>query len=173
MPAERDFAAKNGSVWPWLLPFYIKACFDIDGDAFLPQAEEALENFDEDIQRYGIGSICELYDADPPYASRGAISQAWSVGAALDIHRMIRERSKGDSQAPKAAKKGGRTNGPKEKKPAKTKPAAKSAGKTVKATAKSPAAAKAPKAAAKRRRRKQRQEKPQRNKGNKMKRIKI
>ena len=66
MPAERDFAAKNGSVWPWLLPFYIKACFDIDGDAFLPQAEEALENFDEDIQRYGIGSICELYDADPP-----------------------------------------------------------------------------------------------------------
>ena len=149
MPAERDFAAKNGSVWPWLLPFYIKACFDIDGDAFLPQAEEALENFDEDIQRYGIGSICELYDADPPYASRGAISQAWSVGAALDIHRMIRERSKGDSQAPKAAKKGGRTNGPKEKKPAKTKPAAKSAGKTVKATAKSPAAAKAPKAAAK------------------------
>ena len=96
MPAERDFAAKNGSVWPWLLPFYIKACFDIDGDAFLPQAEEALENFDEDIQRYGIGSICELYDADPPYASRGAISQAWSVGAALDIHRMIRERSKGE-----------------------------------------------------------------------------
>ena len=149
MPAERDFAAKNGSVWPWLLPFYIKACFDIDGDAFLPQAEEALENFDEDIQRYGIGSICELYDADPPYASRGAISQAWSVGAALDIHHMIRERSKGDSQAPKAAKKSGSTNGPKEKKPAKTKPAAKSAGKTVKAAAKSPAAAKTPKAAAK------------------------
>jgi len=115
----------------------------------LPQAEEALENFDEDIQRYGIGSICELYDADPPYASRGAISQAWSVGAALDIHRMIRERSKGDSQGPKAAKKSGRTNGPKEKKPAKTKPAAKSAGKTVKAAAKSPTAAKAPKAAAK------------------------
>ena len=78
--------------------------------------EEALENFDEDIQRYGIGSICELYDADPPYASRGAISQAWSVGAALDIHRMIRERSKGDSQGPKAAKKSGRTNGPKREK---------------------------------------------------------
>ncbi|WP_444118264.1 amylo-alpha-1,6-glucosidase [Alistipes finegoldii] len=115
-----------------------------------PAAEvDQLENFDEDIQRYGIGSICELYDADPPYASRGAISQAWSVGAALDIHRMIRERSKGDSQAPKAAKKSGRTNGPKEKKPAKTKPAAKSAGKTVKAAAKSPAAAKTPKAAAK------------------------
>ena len=38
-PAERDFAGKNGSVWPWLLSFYVSACFDIDGDAFLPQAE--------------------------------------------------------------------------------------------------------------------------------------
>ena len=32
----------------------------------------------EDIQSYGIGSIGELYDADPPYAARGAISQAWA-----------------------------------------------------------------------------------------------
>lgn len=145
MPAERDFAAKNGSVWPWLLPFYIKACFDIDGDAFLPQAEEALANFDEDIQRYGIGSICELYDADPPYASRGAISQAWSVGAALDIHRMIRERSKDEPETAKAAKKGGKTDSPKKKKPA-----AKGAKAGAKATApKSEAAGTSDKIAAK------------------------
>lgn len=91
-PAERDFASKNGSVWPWLLSFYVKACFDIDGDSFLPQAEEILANFDEDIQTYGIGSIGELYDADPPYTPRGAISQAWSVAAVLDIHDMIRVR---------------------------------------------------------------------------------
>lgn len=54
-PAERDFAGKNGSVWPWLLSFYVSACFDIDGDAFLPQAEEILAGFEEDIQTYGIG----------------------------------------------------------------------------------------------------------------------
>lgn len=89
-PDERDFAAKNGSVWPWLLSFYVKACFDIDGAAFVPQAEELLASFEEDIQTYCIGSICELYDADPPYASRGAISQAWSVGAVLDIYHLIR-----------------------------------------------------------------------------------
>ena len=94
-PAERDFAAKNGSVWPWLLPFYAQACFDIDGDAFLPQAEEMLASFEEDIQVYGIGSINDLYDADPPYVCRGAISQAWSVGAVLDLYRMIRERKNG------------------------------------------------------------------------------
>ena len=77
-------------------------------NAFLPQAREILANFDEDIQSYGIGSICELYDADPPYASRGAISQAWSVGAVLNIHSMIRERTKEEAResntAGKAAK---------------------------------------------------------------------
>ncbi len=91
-PEERDIAAKNGSVWPWFMQFYVQARFDIDGDAFLPQAEEMLAAFEEDIQTYGIGSICELFDADPPYNSRGAISQAWSVGAVLEIDRMIRER---------------------------------------------------------------------------------
>ena len=94
-PAERDFAAKNGSVWPWLLQFFVQASFDIDGDAFLPQAEEMLASFEEDIQVYGIGSINALYDADPPYTHRGAISQAWSVGAVLNIYRMIRERKAG------------------------------------------------------------------------------
>ncbi len=98
-PAERDYAAKNGSVWVWPLEFYVQACFDIDGDSFLPQAQEIRADFEEDIQTYGIGSINELYDADPPYAPRGAISQAWSVGAVSDIIRMIEERS------PKAAEK--------------------------------------------------------------------
>lgn len=102
-PAERDFAGKNGSVWPWLLSFYVRACFDVNGDAFLQQAEEALAGFDEDIQTYGIGSIGELFDADPPFAPRGAISQAWSVAALLDIHGMILAR-KPEEKAEKSGK---------------------------------------------------------------------
>ena len=78
-------------VWPWQLSFYVRACFDIDGTRFLPTAEQMIEDFSEDIQTYGIGSICELFDADPPFASRGAISQAWSVAAILDIEAMIAE----------------------------------------------------------------------------------
>ncbi len=102
-PAERDFAGKNGSVWPWLLSFYVGACFDIDGDSFLPQAEEILANFEEDIQTYGIGSIGELFDADPPFAPRGAISQAWSVAAVLDIYGMIVRRK--PEEKPRKAEK--------------------------------------------------------------------
>jgi len=104
-PAEQDFAAKNGAVWAWPLIFYVKARFDIDGDRFLPTAEEFLSNFEEDIQSYGIGAINEMYDADPPFAPRGAISQAWSVSAVMEIARMIRERK----PAQKAGKPARRT----------------------------------------------------------------
>jgi glycogen debranching enzyme len=104
-PAERDFAGKNGSVWPWLLSFYVAAAFDINGDRYIQTAEDILEYFEEDIQSYGIGSICELYDADPPYASRGAISQAWSVSAILDIYAMIRDRKEAAAPAKKAPAK--------------------------------------------------------------------
>lgn len=141
-PEERDFAAKNGSVWPWLLSFYVKACFDIDGAAYLPTAEEILANFEEEIQSYGIGSIGELYDADPPYAARGAISQAWSVGAILDIYHMIQGYR---AAAPKAkATKGGRkTAAAKETVQPKTTASAEKAGQTPagKSTAKKDAAA--------------------------------
>lgn len=85
--AVRAEASMNGSVWVWPLWFYVKASFDLGGREFLPRAEEQLARFGEEIQSYGIGSINELFDGDPPHAPRGAVSQAWSVGAVL----MIRE----------------------------------------------------------------------------------
>lgn len=85
--AARAEASMNGSVWVWPLWFYVKASFDLAGREFLPQAGDMLARFGEEIQSYGIGSINELFDGDPPYVPRGAVSQAWSVGAVL----MIRE----------------------------------------------------------------------------------
>lgn len=85
--ATRAEASMNGSVWVWPLWFYVKASFDLAGREFLPQAGDMLARFGEEIQSYGIGSINELFDGDPPYVPRGAVSQAWSVGAVL----MIRE----------------------------------------------------------------------------------
>ena len=144
-PEERDFAGKNGSVWPWLLEFYVQACFDINGDAFLPQAEEILAGFDEDIQSYGIGSIGELFDADPPYAPRGAISQAWSVASVLDIHAMIQARKAGTPEPKKktARKSAVKAEAKVEKEPAARKSPAKTAVKEEAKTAKKPAAKKA------------------------------
>jgi predicted glycogen debranching enzyme len=85
----RDRAYHQGTVWPWLLEHYVRACFYISGEKFLPVAEEILAGFEEDIDSYGIGSIAEIYDGNPPHTQRGAISQAWSVGAVLRINEMI------------------------------------------------------------------------------------
>jgi len=32
---------------------------------------------------YGIGSVAEIFDGDPPFAPRGCPFQAWSVGEVL------------------------------------------------------------------------------------------
>lgn len=85
----RDRAYHQGTVWPWLLEHYVKACFDMHGKAFLPEARDMLKNFEEDISVSGIASINEIYDGDPPHNPRGAVSQAWSVGAILRIAQMI------------------------------------------------------------------------------------
>lgn len=98
-PDERDLASKNGSVWIWPLQFYAAGAFDLQGDAFLPRAEELLANFEEDIQSDGIGSLSELYDADPPYTARGTISAAWSVGGVLAIHDLMLRRKNAEAAA--------------------------------------------------------------------------
>ena len=88
-PAERDRAYHQGTVWVWPLEHYVRAWFDLRGEAFLPEAEHLLAGFEEDLDSYGIGSLPEIYDGDPPHTQRGAISQAWSVGAVLRIREMI------------------------------------------------------------------------------------
>ncbi len=86
---QRDMAYHQGTVWPWLLEHFVKANFDIQGAGYVPEAEELLEGFSQTIDAYGIGSIAEIYDGNPPFNPKGAISQAWSVGAVLSIHQMV------------------------------------------------------------------------------------
>ncbi|MFI3301787.1 MAG: glycogen debranching enzyme N-terminal domain-containing protein [Rikenellaceae bacterium] len=87
--ADWNNAPKNGSVWVWPLAFYVKACFDVLGASFLLKAEDILEEFNEEIQVAGIGSISEYFEPNPPYHSRGAISCATGVAAILEIMQMI------------------------------------------------------------------------------------
>ncbi len=103
---QRDTDAKNGTTWIWPLAFYLRLCFNISGKNYLPQAEEMIRGFEEDIQTYCIGSINEIYDADPPYTPRGSMSQAWSVGAVMAICGMT-GRMGGGPEAGKAKKTAG------------------------------------------------------------------
>lgn len=85
----RDQAYHEGTVWPWLLGHYVEANLKLYGEAFIGRAEQIVSNFEEDIAYYGIGSISEVYDGDPPQEPGGCISQAWSVGELLRIVQMI------------------------------------------------------------------------------------
>jgi glycogen debranching enzyme len=41
------------------------------------------------MKDYGISTIAEITDGNPPYKPNGCISQAWSVGALLHIKYLI------------------------------------------------------------------------------------
>lgn len=88
---SRDVARHNGTAFPWLLEHYIRARFALDGATFTFRAAELLSTFEEDILNYGIGSVAEVYDGDPPHNPGGAISSAPSVGAVLAINDMIEQ----------------------------------------------------------------------------------
>ena len=69
--------------------FYAKSCFAIGGERFLPDAEELLAGFEEEIQTSCIGSISECFEGDPPFRAKGCLSQATSVGGLLYISNMV------------------------------------------------------------------------------------
>jgi glycogen debranching enzyme len=46
-------------------------------------ARGILSAFPHHLSEAGIGSVSEIFDAEPPYTPRGCISQAWSVAELL------------------------------------------------------------------------------------------
>lgn len=104
-PIEQEAASKNGAVWVWPMMFYFKSMFRLNGERFLARAEEMFEAYDDHIQTYCIGSVAEYYDANPPFAPRGAVSQAWSVGAMLYIRNLLDQEGEKAAKAAKAAKR--------------------------------------------------------------------
>jgi glycogen debranching enzyme len=46
-------------------------------------ARALLEPMAHHLGEYGVGSIAEVFDAEPPFAPGGCIAQAWSVAETL------------------------------------------------------------------------------------------
>lgn len=90
---NRDLAYHQGTVWPWLLGHFIEAYFKIHGNSAIPTANKILDSMREDICQYGICSIAEVYDGDPPQRPNGSISQAWSVAEVIRIMKMVEKYS--------------------------------------------------------------------------------
>ena len=77
----RDAAYHQGTVWPWLIGHYIDARLRTYGDK--AGAFGLLQDFQRHLRDAGIGTISEIFDAEPPYRPRGCIAQAWSVAEVL------------------------------------------------------------------------------------------
>ena len=78
---SRDGAYHQGTVWGWLLGPFALAHFRAYGDR--AEALGYLEPLGSDISAYGLGTLAEIFDGDPPHTPRGCIAQAWTVGEIL------------------------------------------------------------------------------------------
>ncbi len=88
--SQRDMAYHQGTVWPWLLGFFAEGYLKLHGKGGVYLIEKLFKGFEEDLNDYGIGTIPEIYDGDPPHRQRGAVSQAWSVSELLRINEMLK-----------------------------------------------------------------------------------
>ena len=80
-PRERDAAYHQGTVWSWLLGPFALAHFRVYKDKAAAQA--FLAPLAQAVFNYGLGSLAEVFDADPPHAPGGCIAQAWTVAELL------------------------------------------------------------------------------------------
>jgi predicted glycogen debranching enzyme len=88
-PRERDAAYHQGPAWGWLLGPFALAHLRVHRDP--AAALRLLEPVAHHLADYGVGSVAELFDGDPPFAPRGCIAQAWSVAETLRAWRIVAE----------------------------------------------------------------------------------
>lgn len=84
-PAQRDAAYHQGTVWPWLIGPYVDACLV----AGLP-ADGVLDGLVAHLGEWGLGSVSETADGDPPHTATGCPFQGWSVAELRRARRTFR-----------------------------------------------------------------------------------
>ncbi|HVG25941.1 MAG TPA: amylo-alpha-1,6-glucosidase [Thermoanaerobaculia bacterium] len=84
----RDAAYHQGTVWGWLIGPFVDAWMKVHGDR--DRALRFLDGFTPHLADACIGTISEVFDAEPPYTARGCASQAWSVAEVLRCREALR-----------------------------------------------------------------------------------
>lgn len=79
----RDYAYHQGTAWPWLGGFYMEACLKLYKRTRLSFIERQMVGYEDEMSYHALGTISELFDGNPPFHGRGAISFAMNVGEIL------------------------------------------------------------------------------------------
>lgn len=95
---DRELSYYNGSAWPWLLGQYIESYIKLHGRSSISFLERILIGMQEEVQEHGIGTLSELFDGNPPFKGRGAVSFAMNVGEIIrSLHLLEKEKNKYNS----------------------------------------------------------------------------
>ena len=86
---QRDYAYHQGTAWPWLTGFYLEAYLRVYRMSGVNYIERQLIGFEEELFYHCIGTIPELFDGNPPFHGRGAMSFAMNVSGILRALRLL------------------------------------------------------------------------------------
>ena len=86
---QRDYAYHQGTAWPWLLGFYMEAYLRIYKMSGVSFVERYLIGMEDEMQSHCIGSLPEMYDGNPPFTGRGAVSFAMNTAEMLRILKSL------------------------------------------------------------------------------------
>jgi predicted glycogen debranching enzyme len=88
-PNQRDYAYHQGTAWPWLLGFYLEAYLRIHKTGGISFVERCLIGMDDEMTNHCIGTLPELFDGNPPFTGRGALSFAMNVAEILRTLKLL------------------------------------------------------------------------------------
>ena len=80
---QRDYAYHQGTAWPWLGGFYMEASLKLYKRTRLSFIERQMVGYEDEMAYHCLGTISELFDGNPPFHGRGAISFAMNVAEIL------------------------------------------------------------------------------------------
>ena len=86
---QRDYAYHQGTAWPWLGGFYMEACLKLYKRSRLSFIERQLVGYEDEMDYHAIGTISELFDGNPPFNGRGAMSFAMNVAEILRTLKLM------------------------------------------------------------------------------------
>jgi predicted glycogen debranching enzyme len=79
---SRDGAYHQGTVWGWLIGAFVDAWIRVNPER-PAEARQFLTGILAHLDEACVGSISEIFDAEPPFTARGCVAQAWSVAEVL------------------------------------------------------------------------------------------
>ena len=78
-----------GTAWPWLAGFYLEACLKVFGYSRVSFVERQLVGYEEELFYHCIGTLPEVFDGNPPFHGRGAMSFAMNVAEIMRVVKLL------------------------------------------------------------------------------------